>query len=322
MEDKKENILVILQLFFFNILLATWDQYSDIRFALVLFGNGHTYWALAVISPAVLNFAFTLYSWYYLEPRNQKLYSWMFLVLQLWPQLCALRIIIAIVNKRSEWKKDKAMMERSIGLLEPFLESIPQTIILTSLLYLTFCQKPSCKKSTRLIIGNNVLVFSVTYASSIIGAGLGLVTFLKIGPVKTLPSIFPNIPYLLTLISVLGTIVAKGLLLVIITLHSATFFSSIIPPRPLSYIENMKCTKVTVMEPLLFQYGTNNTSHGGYSFKYMDSAKNTFDLCKDSTGKDVGVCAFYCGDWTIKFHLLSVLAWLALLILPQGKLSV
>ena len=315
----KEKILAVTQLFLFNIIFATWDQYSDVRFAYVLFSKGHTYWASAVITPVIINFVFTLYAWYYLEPRNQKLYTWIFLILQLWPQFCAFRIITLILRNKSEWKKNKSMMERSVCLLEPFLESIPQTIILTILFYLTNCQKFSCKENNRLIIGNNMVIFAITYASSILGAGSGLVKFLGTGPIKTLPSVFPNWQYFVTMISVLGTIIAKGLLLVIITLHSATFFSLVVPPRSLSYVETIKCERVTVMEPLLFNFGTNNTSHGGYAFKVMDRRNTTFDLCKDSTGNDIGVCAFYCGDWTVTFHLLSVIAWVALFILPQGK---
>ena len=319
MELNKEKVVLILQLTFFNIILSTWDQYSDIRFAFILFNKGHTYWALAVISPTIVNAVFTFYSWYHLESRSQKWYSWFFLILQLWPQLYALRIVKDIVKNNSKWRRDKALMERSICLLEPFLESIPQTIILTNLLYITMCQNTSCKESYRLIIGDNGVIFCITYASSILGAGFGLVAFLKSGPVKTLPSVFPNWPYILTLISVLGTIIAKGLLLVIITLHSATFFSLIIPPRSLSYITNTKCYDVTVMKPLLFEYGTNSTSRGGYTFIYLNISNNNVDFCKDSTGNDIGVCAFYCGDWTILFQLLSLLAWLMLLILPQGN---
>ena len=277
---------------------------------------------MAVISPTLTNFVFTIYSWYYFEPKNDKKYSWIFLILQLWPQICAIRIIILIVKNDSIWKQEKALMDRSIGLLEPFLESIPQTIILTTLFYLTNCQKTSCKESNRLIIGNNGLVFGIAYASSIIGAGLGLATYLGTGPVKTLPKVFPNWPYFLTLITVLGTIITKGLLLVIITLHSATFFSSIYPPRPLSYVQNMNCSHVTVLEPLLFQFGRNDTSHGGYAFKSMNTINQDFDRCKDTNGLDIGVCGFYCEDLNITFHLLSVFAWLCLLILPQGIIRI
>ena len=322
MEFNKEKIMIISQLCLFNIIFTTWDQYSDIKFAYILFVKGHSYWSLAVISPTILNFIFTTYSWYYFESKNQKKYSWIFLIFQLWPQICAVRIIISIVKNKADWKKDKALMDRSIGLLEPFLESIPQTIILTTLFYLTNCQKTSCKESNRLIIGNNGVMFGIAYASSIIGAGLGLATYLGTGPVKTLPKVFPNGPYFLTLITVLGTIITKGLLLVIITLHSATFFNSIYPPRSLSFVKNMNCSRVTVLEPLLFQYGRNDTSHGGYAFKSMDAINNSFDRCKDSNGLDIGVCGFYCGDLNINFHLLSVIAWLSLLILPQGILSV
>ena len=212
----KDKIIVILQLCLFNIIFTTWDQYSDIKFAYILFAKGHSYWSLAVISPTLTNFIFTIYSWYYFEPKNDKKYSWIFLILQLWPQICAIRIIVLIVKNDSIWKQEKALMDRSIGLLEPFLESIPQTIILTTLFYLTNCQKTSCKESNRLIIGNNGLVFGIAYASSIIGAGLGLATYLGTGPVKTLPKVFPNWPYFLTLFTVLGTIITKGVTLRII----------------------------------------------------------------------------------------------------------
>ena len=39
-----------------------------------------------------------MHSWYYFEPKNDKKYSWIFLILQLWPQICAIRIIILIVK--------------------------------------------------------------------------------------------------------------------------------------------------------------------------------------------------------------------------------
>ena len=81
-----------IKLIVFNILLPTVDVFLDSALVQKLFLNG--YWGSSVIvtTGILTNFLFSSLAWWRLEPAGQKKWSWIFLVLQLWPQLKAFQV--------------------------------------------------------------------------------------------------------------------------------------------------------------------------------------------------------------------------------------
>ena len=81
-----------LKLLIFNIILPTIDIFLDTALVQKLFRNG--YWGSgAFVTAGILtNFLFTSIAWWRMESAKQKKWSWIFLVLQLWPQLKAFQV--------------------------------------------------------------------------------------------------------------------------------------------------------------------------------------------------------------------------------------
>ena len=79
-------------MFLFNIILPTIDTFLDIALVQKLFLNGYWGCGVSVTVGILTNFLFTSLAWWRLEPVKQKKWSWIFLVLQLWPQLRAFQV--------------------------------------------------------------------------------------------------------------------------------------------------------------------------------------------------------------------------------------
>ena len=81
----------VLKLLAFNIILPFIDIYFDIRLILKLHPQ-HVGCLLVILSGLFLHFIFTCFAWWRLEPRAQKKWSWIFLILQIWPQMKAVQV--------------------------------------------------------------------------------------------------------------------------------------------------------------------------------------------------------------------------------------
>ena len=88
----QDSVTPSIKLFMFNIVLPTMDIFLDITMIQKLFTNGYWGCGTLVVTGIVTNSIFTSLAWWRLEPRDQKKWSWIFLLLQLWPQLRALQV--------------------------------------------------------------------------------------------------------------------------------------------------------------------------------------------------------------------------------------
>ena len=80
-----------LKLVIFNIMLPCIDIYFDARLILRLHPQ-YLGCLLVIVSGLLLHFIFTCFAWWRLEPRAQKKWSWIFLILQIWPQMKAVEV--------------------------------------------------------------------------------------------------------------------------------------------------------------------------------------------------------------------------------------
>ena len=88
----QDSVTPSIKLFMFNIVLPTMDIILDITMIQKLFTNGFWGCGTLVVTGIITNSIFTSLAWWRLEPRDQKKWSWIFLLLQLWPQLRALQV--------------------------------------------------------------------------------------------------------------------------------------------------------------------------------------------------------------------------------------
>ena len=81
-----------LKLLIFNILMPCIDIYFDSSLIIRLYPH---FWGciLVIVSGFLLHFIFTCFAWWRLEPIAQKKWSWIFLLLQIWPQIKAIQVI-------------------------------------------------------------------------------------------------------------------------------------------------------------------------------------------------------------------------------------
>ena len=88
-EEWSEDIVSpTLSLFLFNIIMPCLDLYFDTLLIQKL-SPSHRGCLLVIVCALTVNFAFTCFAWWRFEPATQKNWSWIFLLLQLWPQLKA-----------------------------------------------------------------------------------------------------------------------------------------------------------------------------------------------------------------------------------------
>ena len=77
-----------IKLIVFNVI----DIFLDTALVQKLFLNGYWGCATFVTAGILTNFLFTSLAWWRMESADQKRWSWIFLALQLWPQLRALQV--------------------------------------------------------------------------------------------------------------------------------------------------------------------------------------------------------------------------------------
>ena len=117
----------------FDIGLPTADTFSDVNFALSAFSNHNFGIGSVIMFPVLLNMTFNLYTWKTtdFDTRKEKLFSWILILFNVWPQYQVLKLIFAMIMKRSDrgWKKLQEKVKKRITHIEPFIESVPQFII-------------------------------------------------------------------------------------------------------------------------------------------------------------------------------------------------
>ena len=87
----EDFVTPVLKLLAFNIILPFIDIFFDFRLIHKLHPQ-HVGCLLVILSGLILHFIFTCFAWWRLEPRAQKKWSWIFLILQIWPQMKAVQV--------------------------------------------------------------------------------------------------------------------------------------------------------------------------------------------------------------------------------------
>ena len=96
------NFGTILQHTVFDIALPTADTYGDINFAIGAFSTGNFGIAVLMITPFVINFVLSICKWKTtsFDGQQEKRFSWLFLIINFWPQYQVSKLVFAIVTKK------------------------------------------------------------------------------------------------------------------------------------------------------------------------------------------------------------------------------
>ena len=91
-EEKQTDVVTSsLSLLLFSITMPSLDIYNDVSL-LESLHKRHWNCFSVIVTALSFNFVFTCIAWWRIEPRDQKTWSWIFLLLQIWPQLKACQV--------------------------------------------------------------------------------------------------------------------------------------------------------------------------------------------------------------------------------------
>merc|ERR1719510_2324590 len=224
--------------------------------------------ATAMLIPFLLNYVFCWIT--FLRKEKNKKFTFIFALLNIYPQFEAARIIYLLVKKPSEGKEKKKIFDQDLGLFETCLESVPSAFIMTvifveatyqgyssSLAIIVF--NPRSHSLFTRIFGLSprrevaFAEFLTTYIISIFSAALGLTKILKngmarpIAPGGTFDGLLTG-KFVVALLATAAGLVARGLCIGFITglpsressLDLAlTILFSFIPPLLLSLFSTL-----------------------------------------------------------------------------------
>ena len=135
--------------------------------------------------PLLLQFVSTIYKWIKIEKREDKKWSWIFLILQLWPQLRAIRVIRLLYKNDPKANDQKEEFNSEVGCIEPFLEAWPSFIIMTIICFSTLAG-PDQGVNREAVFGNSLPKFFAPYGISAFSCCFGITKLLQIGPCPVL----------------------------------------------------------------------------------------------------------------------------------------
>merc|ERR1719471_1277313 len=133
----------------------------------------HSYLATVLLMPCLLNYIVCFYTFFRLT-TNRKRYTFIFPLLNLYPQYEAAKLIYSIYKDPVKRYLSKEDYDQNIGLHEMILESVPTTLIIFVILTID-------SPSGSILESLSVIEFFITFILSVISASLGLARCLKNG---------------------------------------------------------------------------------------------------------------------------------------------
>ena len=126
-------ILMVLQHIVFDVVLPTVDTFSDLNFAVSAFSTENYGIGAMMLFPVILNLISNIYLWKStnFDHENEKRYSWIFVLLDFWPQYQVVKLLALIYKNpnNAEWKTRQQKYKTELSYIEPFVEAVPQYFI-------------------------------------------------------------------------------------------------------------------------------------------------------------------------------------------------
>ena len=113
-------ILSILPMLVLDVALPLSDNVSDLALILRWYLSGHAKYATGMLIPFLMNVCGNIYNWWKWDSKKEKKFTWMLLILQLWPVYRAIKVIILIFKKDPHAEEAKNKFECQIAGLEAY----------------------------------------------------------------------------------------------------------------------------------------------------------------------------------------------------------
>merc|ERR1711971_403235 len=212
-----ELVKVAIFMVLFGILLPTFDTYSDGYFSYSLISGTycetsicvkHPIYGSVMLIPVLLAMLFTIPHWWRREKRWNRLYTLPLLICQVWPQWQVIKVLKLMKDGNSQWRIEKEKLEKEVGSLEPFLESIPQVHLILLIV--------GTGIGGRFGIYNSSLQCSLTFSLSVISACFGMSKFFNVGPARLIPYDKMNLGFFVLMVNIASCFIGKGFFLAFI----------------------------------------------------------------------------------------------------------
>ena len=232
------------------------DQASDLALIIEWYSTEHFKFAAAMAIPFLMNVFSNIYHWWKWDSTNEKKYTWILLLLQLWPIYRAFKLVSNTYKKNPNAKKEKLKFEREIVSLEPFLEAVPSLIVMMFALHTTKSGCKSCEKNEDAVIGDSPTLFWATFIISLLTSTLGVCKYLLNGPCSLIPKYgyldgMFTCNFLLAYLAVLFTLSAKAIVASLFFDTDNMIYSSVCEQdswNPLIQYENKTSNETTQLE--------------------------------------------------------------------------
>ena len=175
-----DTVKSVLPTLAFDCIAPLVDQVSDLILIITWLTSGHIKFAIAMTIPFLLNVTANFYHWWKWDDKMEKRFSWILVVLQLWPVYRALKIVNLVHKNDPNANKEKERFNKVIVSLEPYLESIPSFIVMIYAL----CTLLYNKGNEEAVIGDYPEYFYVNLTISLFTATFGLTKYLLNGPCR------------------------------------------------------------------------------------------------------------------------------------------
>ena len=188
------DMLTILPSLIFDVVVPFVDNVSDLRQILEWYTTNHWKFATSMLIPFLLNVTANIYHWWKWDSNTEKKYTWLLVILQLWPIYRAIKLAYKSWKKLPGVEAEKKKFEGEVLSLEPYLESLPSVLVMTMAFqsmedkcYLPgLAETEECKSTKMAVLGETPSYFYATFFISILTATLGISKYLLKGPFRVL----------------------------------------------------------------------------------------------------------------------------------------
>jgi len=215
--------------FVFDVVFPSLDVYSDLSLIIEWFIKRHWIYAISMSMPVLLQFLFTIHKWVRLEKSESKKWSWLFLLIQFWPQWRAIRAMNLDCKNDEKAERKKKELMREVTSTEPYLEAWPSIIIMTVIMVSAsftpygpsayLCEEDPEQNRCAVFGGfGGSFWFFTTYSISVFTGSLGITKFVQVGPFSVLSNEgalggICKWRFFFAYLAVMFSIVTKGLLI-------------------------------------------------------------------------------------------------------------
>ena len=125
-----EHVFTTLQHTIMDILIPSSDVIGDFIFAFSAFSTQNYCIGCLMMFPMLISIGFNFYKWVStdFDTEKEKRYTWVLVVLCVWPQYQVIKLLLTIFRgtSKSIWKPMQNRYRKELSYIEPFIEAIPQ----------------------------------------------------------------------------------------------------------------------------------------------------------------------------------------------------